>query len=257
MENIYAGVYIQNSRPVFNWSGDTPDLDILKLSKPRYGTALVSDIPVIYGYEFEHSANGRDKKIFRDFIKANALISEDVQQFVEYGILHLDYIFPLKDLGYAVHPQSRTGHDLIELMSNWIMEYSQATMSDFELIKEAYQNVTFDADKARAALRKRNIPEREINESISEVLRRFEVLKQTDKLFEIKMFVPREIRAGFLNYLKFATDDERIAYEALQGVDVLVYDDLATSGATLREMNRYLNAINPNNRLHSFVLLKQ
>lgn len=257
MENIYAGVSITNTKVIFNWTSDNANTDILKLAKPNYGEVLINDIPVIYGYEFTPRASSSDKKVFRDYIKSNALISENVQQLVELGILHLDYMFSLSNLGYAVHPQSRTGYDLVTLMGNWIMEYSDATMSDFELIKEAYQNVTFDAAKAKAALRKRNIPEREIDNIISDVTRRFNALKQTDKLFEIKMFLPREIRSGFLNYFKFATDDERIAYEALQGVDVLVYDDLATSGATLKEINRYLTAINPNNTLHSFVLLHQ
>lgn len=257
MENIYAGVSIHNYKPIFNWDHDNAGLDILSLTRPDYGTALIADIPVIYGYEFKRNASNADKKVFRDFIKANALTSEDVQQFIEYGILHLDNIFNLENLGYAVHPQSRTGHDIIELMGNWIMEYSHATMSDFELIKEAYQNVTFDAEKARIALRKRRFSEREIDRILGEVNRRFEVLKQTDKLFEIRSFLPREIRSGFMNYLRFATEDERIAYESLQGVDVLVYADLATSGSTLSEINRYLSAINPKNKLHSFVLLKQ
>lgn len=257
MESIYAGVTIKDFEPVFNWNADNESTDILRLAKPNYGEVLVNDIPIIYGYEFKQGTTKSDMKVFRDFIKANALVSEDVQQFVEYGILHLDYMFNLDNLGYAVHPQSRTGHDIIELMGNWIMEYSDATMSDFELIKEAYKNVTFDAEKAKTALRRRNMPEREIERVISEVVYRFDALKQTDKLFEIKMFLPREIRSGFLNYLKFADEDEKIAYEALQGVDVLVYDDLVTSGATLKEINRYLNAINPKNKLHSFVLLKQ
>lgn len=257
MENIYAGVSITNAQPVFNWSGDN-DTDILKLATPKWGGTVINGIPVIYGYAFEPNAARSDMKVFRDFIKKNALISDDVQQFVEYGILHLDNYFNLDNVKYAVHPQSRTGHDLIELMSNWIIEYSQnAIISDFELIKEAYAHVTFDFNKARNALRGRGLPEREITAILEKVREKFNSLKQTDKLFEIKFFVPREIRSSFMDYFRFKSEDEKIAYTALQGVDVLVYDDLVTSGATLGEINRYLTAINPNNKLHSFVLLKQ
>lgn len=258
MGKIYAGVSIVGDYPKFNWDADNADTDILALAKPSYGSTLVNGIPIMYGYEFKRKVSPSDMRIFRDYIKDNALIDYDVSQFVDYGIMHLDNMYNLRDLKVAVHPESKTGADLISLMSSYLMEYcDEAIVTDFGLIKELYQDVTFDAEKAKVALRRLGKPERMINQTIQNVEKQFDQLKKTDKLFEIKKFLPREIRIGFMDYLKFANDDERIAYENLQGVDVLVYDDLTTSGTTIGEMRRYLSAINPSNTLHSFVLLKQ
>jgi len=257
MTHIYAGIQIKNSRPEFNWNKDDKKNDVLYLAKPSYGIELIADIPVIYGYEYAKKRAFDEQKIIRDFIKSNADTSLDVFKFVETGIIHLNNMLPLDTIGYAVHPNSRSGKSLIDLMGDLLIDYSDAIISDFELVKETYQNVTFDADKASEALRKRGLPERTIQDRINKTLKEFEEKKKTIEPFEIKLFTPRAIRSGFMNFLKFGSKDEELVYKSLQGVRVLIYDDVSTSGNTLHEMNRYLTAINPNNELHSFVLLKQ
>lgn len=73
----------------------------------------------------------------------------------------------------------------------------------------------------------------------------------------MKRFIPKAIRSGFYDFLKFKTEKERKVYEALQGVDVLVYDDFLTSDSTVKEIIRYLRAIHDENSLTVFVLIKQ
>lgn len=96
-----------------------------------------------------------------------------------------------------------------------------------------------------------------IDSSIKQLIDQFNRLKQSDEFFEIKNFLPREIRAGFLNFLKFSNNDEQRVYQSLQGVNVLIYYDLYTSGTTIAEMLRILNSVNPNNNLIAFILIKQ
>lgn len=257
MNNIYAGITIKNGQPIFNWNSDNKNTDVLYLAKPQYGTELIADIPVMYGYEYAKKHAYDEQQALRNYIKTEAEYSLDVRKFVEYGILHLNKMFPLSDLGYAVHPNSKTGKALIELMGDFLIDYSNAVLSDFELVKETFQNVTFDSEKAAEAMRRRGLPEHTIQTRIAEAEAKFERCKQRIEPFEIKLFGPKPLRFGFMNYLKFSTEDEKLVYQSLQGVKVLVYDDVATSGSTLHEMNRYLTAINPKNELHSFVLIKQ
>lgn len=85
----------------------------------------------------------------------------------------------------------------------------------------------------------------------------FDEHKGSLELFEMKRFLPASIRKYFTNFLKFSTEEEAKAYKALQGVNVLIYDDLLTRGATLLEAKRCLTAINPSNTLTCYVLIKQ
>ena len=73
----------------------------------------------------------------------------------------------------------------------------------------------------------------------------------------MKKFVPRQVREAFTDFLKFESKETEEVYRNLQGVDVLAFDDFLTSGSTVKEIIRYLGAINPNNKLTIFILVNQ
>ena len=73
------------------------------------------------------------------------------------------------------------------------------------------------------------------------ILDKFETLKASGKLFQMKRFVPKVIRDSFSDYLQFETDEDRILYQTLRGdensgCNVLVYNDFYISGSTVREI---------------------
>ena len=61
----------------------------------------------------------------------------------------------------------------------------------------------------------------------------------------MKKILPSKIRPAFTNFLKFKTAEQKQIYEQLQNTEVLIYDDFLTSGSTVKEIIRYLKAINP------------
>ena len=145
-------------------------------------------------------------------------------------------------------------------MRGFLLDNVNGLITDIQLVKEMYANVQFDVNEVRAALQNstyRRYRPREIEQIIKETQDLMERFKSEGKLFKMKLHSPREVRSGFSNFLKFANEEERMTYEDLQGVEVLIYDDLYTSGATVREIIRLLRSINENNTLTVFVLIKQ
>ena len=47
---------------------------------------------------------------------------------------------------------------------------------------------------------------------IDKALEQFEELKKSNQLFQMKKFLPRELRSGFYDFLKFKDEEERDAY---------------------------------------------
>ena len=260
-ENIYAGVRIEKGELKFDWRNDNLTDDVILLSEAVSGQYDADGVQFIYGYHFNPDSTKRDRDTFRRFLKdlpqTNDIYSKDVDRFVEEAVLALDTYHKLEDFKATVFSESSHEFSVLDVMRQYFTEYCRNLTFSFELLKKAYSDVQFDADKAANALREAGFQEHEISREINFTKKKFEALKSDGKLFEMKRFIPREIREGFFDFFKFRNDEEKELYVTLQGVDVLIYDDFLTSGTTIREIIRYLRSFNDNNRLTVFVLIKQ
>lgn len=262
-EYITAGVHLSNGLPVFNWNHDDPD-DILFLKNVASGEITEDGIQYIYGYEYNPQADPKDIKVFRQFIKglnseSKAFFTEPVEDLIENAIFALNDYHKLSDFKAIVHSgaTSKKLFTVSDIINSYMMEYCRNAWFSFELIKQTYADVEFNAQEAKVALQSKGFSSDKIDQEIEFTVNKFNSLKQSGELFQMKRFIPKEIRAAFHNFLKFKTDEERKVYETLQGVDVLIYDDFLTSGATVKEIIRYLKSFNDNNTLTVFVLIKQ
>lgn len=259
---IYGGVSVDSDTVMFNWQKDNQETDIITLTDVCSGQYDDDNVRYVYAYSYTPDATKSDKSFFRDYIKGkitpDVWCDEDVEKFVDNGVLKLDSYFDLEQFGAIINIKPTSTPSIMDVLRQTIMNYASGVLNSFDLVKQAYQHVEFDEDKAREALKATGkYSESKIEDEISFTKNKFETLKKKNELFQIKRFIPAEIRAGFLNYLKFKTDEERDVYAALQGVDVLIYDDFITSGSTVKEVIRYLRAINDKNTLTVFVLVKQ
>lgn len=251
--------FSQNAQVKFDWSSDSLS-DIVHLVGDTSGEFDDDGVRYIYGYEFTDSATITQKAVFRDHIKGRsdpgALRSEDVYKFAERAVLRLDKRYPLKDFKATVHIEPSQSPALVDVMSERLSGHMNNACINFKLVKETYDHVEFDPEKAAGALREGGRSAYKTEHDIWFNLKRLEALKGSGELFKMDRFVPREIKKGFSGFLKFKTEEERKAYEALQGVNVLMFDDFMTSGTTAKEMIRCLRAIHDKNTLTVFVLMK-
>ena len=257
---IYGGISVENDTVIFNWNKDTAD-DVLLLDDDTSGQSNIDNFSYVYGYRFNNNCSLSDKALIRNYLKhADAethLFDADIDKFVYTGILRLDKYKSLSSFTAKVSAKSTSSYALIDLIDEYLDEYCRCLEFSFNLIKSTYEHVQFNADKAKQALLDAGYTEVKADKEIAFTLSKFANLKKSNELFQMKRFIPKEIRSGFYDFLSFETENEKQLYMKLQGVDVLVYDDFLTSGSTIAEMHRYLTSINNNNTLTAFVLVKQ
>ena len=259
---VYCGVSIENNIPVFNFKKDSAE-DIITLETDCSGEFNENGLRYFYAYEYTSRASSAEKRAFRNYLKGSTdpdvVFSEDVEEFVEYGVLKLDEYIPLKSIDVLVSIQSTHTPTITDEMRVQLTSEVGVGAISFELIKQLYENVEFDAEKAADALWKSGNykDEAAVWKDINYTINKFNDLKKSGELFQIKRFVPTAIRVGFTNYIKFASEVEKSVYMDLQNANVLIYDDFITSGSTVKEVMRYLKSINENNTLTVFILVKQ
>lgn len=262
-ENIYCGVSVNGKRVDFDFNQDDEKKDIITLVTDSSGEYDDDNVTYVYGYSYTSYASRDDITFFRDLLKGKITpriyANPDIEEFITQGIRALNVYTDISEFGAIINLDTGTKPSVLNMIRVHLMEYLDQRSIQFTLVKQAYENVRFDVEKAKAAMRKSNrkYSESEIDRDIEFTLNKFEELKRSKDLFQIKRFLPVEIRAGFMNFFKFASEEERAVFEQLQGVNVLIYDDFLTSGSTVKEVIRYLRAINDRNALTVFVLVKQ
>ncbi len=254
---IYAGAYIDNSGKLcINTSKDKMSRDIVLYNQNTSGITVIDGVPIVYGYQYNPKCELPRLQQFREQLKHPQNVNH-LDEFVETGILRMSEQVSLDNFKVIIRVKPTRTPSVLDTMWLYLDYHSNSKFISLQLIKDTYDNVTFDYDRAVAALRRRNYDDDDIAIIINRIKSVFDEHKGSLELFEMKRFLPASIRKYFTNFLKFSTEEESQAYRALQGVNVLIYDDLLTSGATLLEAKRYLTAINPSNTLTCYVLIKQ
>lgn len=254
--SLYEGVSIDIEGNVnFNFEKDSSN-DIINLDSDVSGQFTEEDIRYVYGYKYNQNATKQQKKIFRDYIKSGKRTA-DVEEFVEKAIIKLDIVQKLDSFGALVSIKSSSYPSIISIIGNYLHSYMNPPFLTFELVKQTYNDVIFDTNIAFKSLIDAGWDTVSAEDEVNFINNKFNILKQEGMLFQIKRFIPSEIRKGFSNFLKFKNERQKQTYEKLQGVDVLIYDDFLTSGSTVKEIIKYLKSINPNNTLTVFVLINQ
>ena len=256
--DLYEGIQIIDDQIHFNYDSDDHEKDILYLHQDTSGQFTEEGVSYVYGYEYSPNSSLSEQKILRDYLKSNILGNDDVFDFIENGILRLDRVKDLNSFGCFVSTASSKSPSLVDeillQLSNYVTLYYS-----FKLIKETYEHVNFDEEKAREALRNSGRVKTKTQEDklIQKFIDHFNELKKSGCLFEMKRINPTVLRSSLSNFLKFNSSDEEEVYRSLDGIKVLLFDDFLTSGSTIKEMIRILKSINPNNTLTVFVLINQ
>lgn len=247
----------------------TQDLehDLLNLCNSTLRVKNTKDLTYFFAYQFNPNADVNEIKEFRKKFKKHYnddafFYGDDVMDFVEIGMLRMDKYKKLTsfDAVFMTDYGDVTAPGVMFLLDSLLLEYTNGEFMDIKLVKEVYENIRFDRDKAKSELMKTDRYSREVDaeRAVQNIEEKFNIEKKRGKLFKIKNYLPMAGRTGFCDFLKFDSEKNERAFRALaEGSEALVCDDLITSGATIKEIKRYLNAINPNVHLTVFVLVDQ
>jgi hypothetical protein len=230
--------------------------DIIKIDEIPIHEATFMDNLYLYGYRFEDGIEG---SIRSDFVKelkvlsSKKILDADMYNFITNAVSNLDKIINIATFDYIIYPETKG--DIMNKFMRRIYDYCAPKYNTIELVKNAASNIEFDYDAFYQYTEDKNYnrnDKRKIVEYIENILKEV----KSYNYFSIANAIKKpKYRPFFKNFLKFKTEKDRIMFEKLQNTNVLIIDDINTSGSTLRECLRVLKAINPNNKKVLFTIM--
>lgn len=262
-EPIVEGVSYDIDKGEFAFDFNSDDeRSIIKLNKSELKKVDFYGDTHYFGYEFEKTTNSDLRKKFINAIKfdGNFQTKEDFNTFIVNAVVSLNKTVGLIKFNTFVYPelQSNLNRKIMTVASK--LTYSDNHIS-FELIKELPNKITFDF---RAFKEKElNLVDEKGNPKYTQHAKE-EVLKNIENIlltihgsdyFSIARSVKNnKYNQYFQHFLKFKNEEDAKDYQALKNTNILIFDDVTTTGTTLQEILRVLRTINEDNKIVLFTL---
>ena len=247
-------------RFVFDFEHDGKD-DIVSLTGSGYQVEAFGKC-FYYGYEFGDEVNGSIRSAFIHHVKFTTSLQDDsaLTHFIQKAINDLNRRINLYDYDLVVMPQSSSRVN--QYMLRYIYRFAQPTLRKMELVKNLPANISFDMDAFNEAYlddvlengrpRYTEAQKEEVRQSIRDML---------DFIHKKEYFtIARDVRKSrfrpyMTQFLRFATEADRELCQTIRQQNVLILDDVTTSGSTLGEVLRTLRILNEDNSIAIFSLI--
>ena len=215
-----------------------------------------------YGYEFGDEVDGSARSAFINYVKFSENLQEDpnLTQFIQKAINDLNKKINLYDYDLVVMPESSSRVN--NYMVRYIYRFAQPTLRKMELVKNLPSNISFDMDAFTEAYlndvlengrpRYTEVQKEEVRTQISHML---DLIHRKDYFTIAKDVKKSRFRPYMIQFLRFATDADKELCRTIRQQNVLVIDDVTTSGSTLGEVLRTLRILNEDNNITIFSLI--
>ena len=245
---------------VFDFEHDGTE-DIVSLTGEGYQVEAFGRC-FYYGYEFAEQVDGNVRSAFIKYVK----FSEDLQNnpdltlFIKKAIDQLSHRINLYDYNLVVMPESSSRVN--QYMLRYIYRFAQPMLRKMELLKSLPQNISFDMDAyekqylddvlENGRTRYTEAQKEEVKQSITEMI---DLIHQKDYFTIAKDVRKSRLRPYIMSFLRFASEEDRELCAAIRKQNILVMDDVTTSGSTLNEILRTLRILNEDNEIAVFSLI--
>lgn len=215
-----------------------------------------------YGYEFSDQVDGPVRSAFIKYVKftENLQDTPDLTNFIKKAIDNLHKKVNLYDYDLVVMPESSSRVN--QYMLRYIYRFAQPTLRKMELVKSLPSSISFDMDGFEQSYlddvlengrpRYTQAQKDEVKQSIVKML---DLIHQKDYFTIAKDVKKSRFRPYMAEFLRFATDKDKALCATIRKQNILVLDDVATSGSTLNEVLRVLRILNEDNEITIFSLI--
>ena len=251
---------IEEKAFVFDFEHDGTE-DIVSLTGSGYQVEAFGKC-FYYGYEFPPFVDGSVHTSFIHYVK----FTEDLQNntnltsFIKKAVDNLSHQINLYDYNLVVMPESSS--KVNQYMLRYIYRFAQPTLRKMELVKALPSNISFDMDAYEQSYlndvlengrpRYTEAQKEEVRQSITKML---DLIHQKDYFTIAKDVKKSRFRPYMMQFLKFASKADDELCTTIRKQNVLVIDDVATSGSTLNEILRTLRILNEDNEITIFSLI--
>lgn len=256
--NIYSGGHVSGNDDIyFNFDIHHSSEDTVKLISLSSGRYDDKGVRYFYAYEYSPESSDIEKQKFKDIFEqdTSSHVREDTRDFIDNGVLEFDKFFSVSNYAYLLHTDYSRSSSL-NMLVNQRFGVLKPGMLSIESIDSMYDGIKFDKQSAYELAEKTGYSRSGIGSQLDYIQLHFKKLKIDGQLFQIQNLLPLFIRPAFYDLLQFKTEQDRILFESLQGVDVFMHEEFFTSVSTVNHVRWLIHSINPMNRLTVFVLVK-
>ena len=245
---------------VFDFEHDGAE-DIVSLTGDGYQVEAFGKC-FYYGYEFSDQVDGPVRSTFIKYVKFTEDLQDtpDLTNFIKKAIDNLGKQINLYDYDLVVMPESSS--KVNQYMLRYIYRFAQPTLRKMELVKSLPASISFDMDAYEQSYlndvlengrpRYTQAQKEEVRQTINSML---ELIHQKDYFTIAKDVKKSRFRPFMIEFLKFASETDKELYAIIRKQNVLVIDDVTTSGSTLNEVLRTLRILNEDNDITIFSLI--
>jgi len=245
---------------VFDFEHDGAE-DIVSLTGDGYQVEAFGKC-FYYGYEFSDQVDGSVRSAFIKYVKFTENLQEnpDLTHFIKKAIDNLDKQINLYDYDLVVMPESSS--KVNQYMLRYIYRFAQPTLRKMELVKSLPASISFDMDAYEQSYlndvlengrpRYTEAQKEEAKKSINDML---DLIHQKDYFTIAKDVKKSRFRPYMMNFLRYATNEDKELCSKIRQHNVLVIDDVTTNDSTLNEVLRSLRKLNKENDIRIFSLI--
>ena len=256
------GVTFDNKeqRFVFDFEHDGKD-DIVSLTGGGYQVEAFGRC-FYYGYEFSDQVDGSVRSAFIKHVKFTEDLQNnpDLTNFIKKAVDNLNRRINLYNYNLVVMPESSSRVN--QYMLRYIYRFAQPMLRKMELVKSLPASISFDMDAYEQSYlndvlengrpRYTQAQKDEVKQSIAKML---DLIHQKDYFTIARDVKKSRFRPYMMNFLRFATEQDKELCATIRKQNILVMDDVTTSGSTLNEVLRVLRILNENNEVTIFSLI--
>lgn len=247
-------------RFVFDFEHDGKD-DIVSLTGHGYQVEAFGKC-FYYGYEFADNVDGDVRSAFIKHVKFSEPLQEhpELTDFIKKAIDNLSHQINLYDYNLVVMPESSSRVN--QYMLRYIYRFAQPMLHSMELVKALPTSISFDINAYEKQYlndvlengrpRFTEAQKADVRQSISQML---DLIHQKDYFTIAKDVKKSKMRPYMMHFLQFATKEDEELCMGIRNQNVLVIDDIATSGSTINEILRVLRILNEDNEISIFSLI--
>lgn len=236
-------------------------VDIISLTKYGYQIKAFNHC-YYYGYEFESNV---DSKLRAKFIKSikfpDGKINEtDKKVFINNAVNQLDNMVSIPSFNIIIYPESIS--ELNRDMLKYLNRLTQSNLVSMEMVKQLPQNIEFDYDKFNLEILDSKLEngrprytEKQKEDVLLKISNMMDNIRQNDYFSIARNIEKAKYRPYIKNYYTFKTDKDKQLFKSLENNNVLIIDDIVTSGTTLTHILTTLRMINDNNNIVIFSLI--
>ena len=247
-------------RFVFDFEHDGRD-DIVSLRGAGYQIEAFGKC-FYYGYEFSDQVDGAVRSAFIKYVKFSEHLQEypELTTFIKKAVDNLSHQVNLYDYNLVVMPESSSRVN--QYMLRYIYRFAQPMLHSMELVKALPASISFDMKAYEKQYlndvlengrpRYTDAQKSEVKESIGQML---ELIHQKDYFTIARDVKKSRMRPYMMHFLRFANKEDEELCRGIRKQNVLIVDDVATSGSTLNEILRVLRILNEDNKITIFSLI--